>query len=209
LSRQEVIDESGVTLRRSSDNLPPLLSGPDFVKAAWQTHQYKYEGFATYLARTEQIKACGGYPEFCKGLSHDNALLIKLCIDNYVALSSRCIFRFRIYESSHGATIGIEDVKQATRDFLRFLDCDPQIQQFALKQPLEWKRLKTIVERMNWEFYYERWSGMYRDRLSTFQWIKAAFALPFIPGYYMRVASTLTHIPSAALASWAKALLMH
>ena len=140
----------------------------------------------------------------CKGLSHDDALLIKLCIDNYVALSSRCTFRFRIYESSHGATISIENVKQATRDFLRFLDCDPKIQQFSLKQPLEWKSLKTIVERMNWEFYYERWTCMSRDTLTTFQWLKAAFALPFIPGYYMRVASTLTHIPSAALASGQK-----
>jgi glycosyltransferase involved in cell wall biosynthesis len=209
LSRQEIIDESGATLRRSCDHLPPLISGPDFIRAAWQTHQYKYEGFATYLARTDQIKACGGYPEFCKGLSHDDALLLKLCIDNYVALSSRCAFRFRIYESSHGATISIEDVKQATREFLRFLDCDPQLQQFALKQPLEWKCLRKIVERMNWEFYYERWSGMYRDTLTRVQWLKAGFALPFIPAYYWRVASTLTHVPSIALASWAKALMMH
>ncbi len=209
LSRQEIIDESGVTVRRSSDNLPPLLSGPDLIRAAWQSHQYKYEGFVTYLARTDQIKACGGYPEFCKGLSHDDALLLKLCIDNYVALSSRCAFRFRIYDSSHGALISLGEVEQATRDFLRFLQSDPLIQQFALKEKSEWKSLKKIVERMNWEFYYARWSGMNRETFTTLQWIKAAFALPFIPGYYMRVASRLTHIPSAALASWAKALLMH
>jgi glycosyltransferase involved in cell wall biosynthesis len=209
LSRQEIMDEGGTVIRRSSDNIPPLLSGPDFIRAAWETHQYKYEGFATYLARTDQIKACGGYPEFCKGMSHDDALLLKLCIDNYVALSSRCAFRFRIYDSSHGATITIEDVKQATKQFLRFLDCDPQLQQFALKQPSEWKSLKKIIERMNWEFYYERWSGMYRDTLSRVEWVKAAFALPFIPGYYRRVAFTLTHVPSHALSSWAKALMMH
>lgn len=71
LSRQEIIDECGTVVRRSSDNVPTLISGPDFIRAAWETHQYKYEGFATYLARTDQIKACCGYPEFCKGLSHD------------------------------------------------------------------------------------------------------------------------------------------
>jgi glycosyltransferase involved in cell wall biosynthesis len=209
LSRQEIIDEYGSTLRWSSDNLPPLISGPDFVRAAWQSHKYKYEGFATYLARTDQIKSCGGYPEFCKGLSHDDALLLKLCINNYVALSSRCAFRFRIYESSHGALISIKEVEQATREFLNFLERDQRLQQFALKQPAEWNSLKKIIERMNWEFYYDRWSGMDRSRLTTLEWIKAAFALPFIPDYYMRVASTLAHSPTAALASWAKALLLH
>jgi glycosyltransferase involved in cell wall biosynthesis len=208
LSRQEIMDEHGTVIRSSSDNLPPLISGPDFVRAAWQTHEYKYEGFATYLARTDQLKTCGGYPEFCKGLSHDDALVLKLCIDNYVALSSRCAFRFRIYQSSHGATISIEDVRQATIEFLQFLKTNPQMKRFALKQPSEWKSLKETVERMNWEFYHERWSGMYRETLTTFQWIKAAFALPFIPGYYMRVASTLTHTPRISLESWAKALLM-
>jgi hypothetical protein len=37
LSRQEIIDESGVTVRGSSVNLPPLLSGPDLIRAAWQS----------------------------------------------------------------------------------------------------------------------------------------------------------------------------
>jgi hypothetical protein len=171
--------------------------------------KYKYEGFVTYLARTDQIKACGGYPEFCKGLSHDDALLLKLCIDNYVALSSRCAFRFRIYDSSHGALISLGEVEQATRDFLRFLKSDPHIQQFAVKEKSEWKPLKKIVERMNWEFYYARWSGMNRGKLTTLQWIKAAFGLPFIPGYYLRIASTIAHIPTAKVASLAKTLLMH
>jgi glycosyltransferase involved in cell wall biosynthesis len=209
LSRQEIIDEYGTTVRRSSDNLPALISGPDFIRAAWQSQEYKYEGFVTYLARTDHIKACGGYPEFCKGLSHDDALILKLCIDNYVALTSRCAFRFRIYESSHGALISLKEVEQATRDFLQFLECDSGIQQFALRQPSEWKTLKKIIERMSWEFYYARWSGMSREKLTTLQWIKAAFALPFILGYYMRVASTLAHIPTAALASRAKALMIH
>jgi glycosyltransferase involved in cell wall biosynthesis len=209
LSRQEIMDEYGTVVRGSSDNLPPLISGPDFIRAAWQSHEYKYEGFVTYLARTDQIKACGGYPEFCKGLSHDDALILKLCMDNYVALTSRCAFRFRIYDSSHGALISIKEVEQATRDFLQFLKSDPHIKQFALKQTSEWKSINKIVERMNWEFYYSRWIGMNREKLTTLQWIKAAFALPFIPAYYWRVASTLTHIPAGTFASWAKALLMH
>ena len=208
LSRQEIINESGAVIRRSPDNFPPLVRGPDFLNKVWGSYEYKFEGFATFLARTDQLKACGGYPEFCKGLSHDDALMIKLCIQTYVALSSRSTFRFRVYDSSHGATISIEDVKQATRDFFRFLDSNPQIQQFALDQPIEWRALKEVIERMNWEFYYNRWKGMYRETLTTFEWVKAAFALPFIPSYYKKVASTLSHMPSRALVSWAKILFM-
>jgi glycosyltransferase involved in cell wall biosynthesis len=191
LSKQEIIDESGATIRRSSDNLPSLLTGPEFIKAAWHTYSYRFEGFATFLARTEDLKACGGYPEFHKGHSHDDALVVKLCLDNYVALSSECTFRFRVYESSHGLSISIQDVAEATRDFLRFLNSDPRIQQFAAAQPVEWQELKQIVGRMNWECYYNRWKGIYRKRLTTSEWLKAAFALPFIPAYYTNVACTL------------------
>lgn len=50
---------------------------------------------------------------------------------------------------------------------------------------------------------------MNRKTLTTLQWVKAAFALPFIPGYYLRVASTIAPIPTAKVASVAKTLLIH
>ena len=209
LSRQEIINEAGAILRRSSDNVPNLISGPNFIRAAWHTYDFKYEGFATFLAKTDQIKACGGFPNFHKGLSHDDALVIKLCIQSYVAMTSRCVFRFRVYDSSHGATISIDDVRRATLDFLQFLETDPHLEQFASIHPLEWKALHEIVQTMNWKFYYQRWSATYPGSLNTMQWIKAAFALPFIPGYYMKIASTLARIPAVSLVSLAKTLLIH
>jgi glycosyltransferase involved in cell wall biosynthesis len=199
LSKQEIMDESGTIIRKSSENLSPLLTGPEFIRGAWKTFTFNFECFATFLARTKDLKACGGYPEIHKGHSHDDALLVKLCLSNYVALSSNSTFRFRVYESSHGFSISIQDVAKATRDFFQFLNSDPQIQQFASAQPAEWEELKEIIGRMNWGCYYDRWNGLYRKRLTGSEWLKAAFALPFIPAYYRQVASTLRQASKAKL----------
>jgi len=191
LSRQEIMDEAGRTIRTSSEALPSLVSGPQFIRALWQTSQYKFAGLASFFARTEDLKTCGGYPELWKGHSHDDALVVKLCVDNYVAMSSRATFRFRIYDASHGLSISINDVARATRELLRFVNSDPKLRLFASAHPAEWREVKAIVDRMNWRCYYDRWSGIYRQRLSYRAWIKAAFALPFIPEYYAAVTRTL------------------
>src|SRR5919108_3465611 len=138
LSKQEIINEAGVTIRRSKEELPDILSGADFVRDAWQSHAYEFECFATFLAKTEQIKACGGYPEFRKGSHNDDALLIKLCLNNYVAFSPDCSFRWRDYDASHGWSISIWDLAADTRQFLRFLENDPAIVEFSSIHPLEW-----------------------------------------------------------------------
>jgi glycosyltransferase involved in cell wall biosynthesis len=191
LSKQEIMDESGCVIRTSSDNLPPIVSGPDFIKGLWRTREYKFEGLVSFFSRTDDLKACGGYPEFWKGHSHDDALVVKLCIDNYVAMNSECVFRWRVYEASHGLSIDMDDIARATRESLRFMVSDPKLVQFAAAHPVEWLEVKDIVERMFWTCYYERWNGIYRKRLSSVVWLKAAFALPFIPAYYRAVSHTL------------------
>lgn len=208
ISKQESINESGMTISESTGTFPNVLTGAEFIRAAWHTYQFKFASFTTILARTELLKACGGYPDFCKGHSHDDALMIKLCLNNYVAFAPRCTFRKRVYETSHGLSIAIEEIAEATRQLFEFLDSDPRVKQFAYAHPTEWKKLKAIVGRMNWECYYVRWKGLYKQRLTPFEWLKAAFALPFVPGYYLRVACTLGDACKGALASRAKKVLL-
>jgi glycosyltransferase involved in cell wall biosynthesis len=191
LSRQEIMDESGKTIRTSSDDLPPIVSGPEFIKSLWRTSQYKFAGLASFFSRTQALRACGGYPELWRGHSHDDALVVKLCLDNHVAMSSRATFRFRVYQASHGLSISIDDIARATRELLQFVNSDPKLQQFAAAHPAEWREIKDTIDRMNWGCYYERWSGIYRQRLSFPVWVKAAFALPFIPAYYSAVSRSL------------------
>src|SRR5918992_499415 len=59
LSKQEIINERGAKIREGKDELPDVLSGADFIPNAWHSHAYDFECFATFLAKTEQIKACG------------------------------------------------------------------------------------------------------------------------------------------------------
>ena len=40
---------------------------------------------------------------------------------------------------------------------------------------------------MEWRTYLWRWNDLYKKRLSGPQWVKAAFAMPFIPAYYRKV----------------------
>jgi GT2 family glycosyltransferase len=190
ISRQEIINEAGVKIRQSAAEFPEILSGADFIPDAWESHKYKFECLATLLAKTDQIKACGGYPEFRKGSHNDNALLIKLSLNGYVTFSSECAFRYRAYETSHGMSISIWDLAADSRQFLRFLESDPIILAFSATHPGEWKKLKRILVRMAWFTYFNRWIGIYRQRLSLQEWITAAFVLPLIPAYYKQVALT-------------------
>jgi hypothetical protein len=51
---------------------------------------------------------------------------------------------------------------------------------------------------MLWETCFHRWNGMYRDRLSPLEWVRSAFAMPYIPDYYAAVTSTLLGVIKAA-----------
>jgi glycosyltransferase involved in cell wall biosynthesis len=191
ISVQETMNEAGVTLRTSKKTMPALLSGADFVRAAWGTHQFHYESFSTLLARRRKILACGGYPDFWKGHANDDALLIKVCLDNYVVLSNECSFRKRFDEASHGYALPIGDLARGIRDFLGFLNSDPTINEYARLHPAEWSELNSILTRMAWKTYYFRWADMYRRRMSPVSWAKAAYALPYNPEYYKAATAEL------------------
>jgi glycosyltransferase involved in cell wall biosynthesis len=192
ISRQEIIDELGQTIRYSEQNMPMLMSGPDFIRA-WCHYDHKFDCFTTTLARTKDIKSCGGYPDFTPINGADDGLLIKLCLDSHVALTSRCTFRYRCYESSYGLSVTCKGLAQVVEQFLHFLDSDPKIQEFALAHTDQWSEAKGYLVKMLWETYFHRWRYMYRNRLTRSQWVRAAFAMPFIPSYYRTLFRFLGH----------------
>jgi glycosyltransferase involved in cell wall biosynthesis len=190
VAKQEILNENGAVIRESSASLPEIVTGPDFIRGTWGERNFKFECFATFLARTAEIKACGGFPEFKTGSHNDNALVIKLCLNNYVAYSPKCSFRWRVYENSHGWSIGIRDLAQDTRQFMAFLNQDPAISRFSSRYPGEWKELKRVLCQMAWKTYLGRWRSMYRHRMGFLEWIYAAFAMPPILHYYLQIGST-------------------
>ena len=192
MSIQETIDETGVPLRRSSEKVPEMLSGPEFIRAAWGTHEYGYESFSTFIARTANLVNCGGYPDFCKGTAHDDALIVKLCLDNFVVFSTRCTFRKRYSEVSDGYAMGIKELSRGLRDFLAFLESDPMIRAYAVSHRRQWKESKRYLVEVAWKTYYYRWIDLYKKRLSRQEWARAGFYMPFIPDYYRAVAQTFT-----------------
>ena len=190
ISIQQTIDESGNLLRSSLDTVPETLSGSDFIRAAWLTHEYEYESFSMFLARTEDLRACGGFPLFWKGTAHDDALLIKLSLGRFVAFNNRCAYRKRYSEESDGFVMPIADLARGLREFMAFLDTDPTIQRYAAAHRSEWKESRRSLIEVLWKTYYYRWADLYRKRLRRREWIRAAFHLPYIPDYYRAVVRT-------------------
>jgi glycosyltransferase involved in cell wall biosynthesis len=204
IAAQEILDESGKVVRRSRGPLPELLSGRDFIRAAFHTYEYGFECFMTIFARTAELRRCGGYPDFVQGQHGDDTLLLKLCLGRPVALSERCAFRYRVYESSYGLAQRIEVLAMSTNQFLRFLDSDPHFREFARSHPEEWTELRGYIEENKLLTYYFRWRHMYRRRLTRLQWIRAAFAFPYSPLCYRWVIATVLTTAAHAVTERAK-----
>ena len=205
ISREEIIDPSGRVLRTSSPKIPTLLSGPEFVKS-WTA--YGYESYATVLGRTVLIQEDGGHPFFPGGTYTDDALLIKLCLRGMVGTSQRSVFRWRWSEVSHGWSLKCASLAEDTRRFLVFLDEDPAILRYQAKAPEEWRELRNRLYRMAWHTYFERWAGLYHDRMPFLMWIKAGFRMPYIREYYAKLADTLWYAVKARCVTSIKSVML-
>jgi len=184
--KTEGVDEDGHTFRSTTESVPPFLSSEDFIKA-WYLGTYKFTGFLTNMARTRDIRLCGGFPDFPHGNHSDNALVVKLCLNSLVAFNLNCVFQYRVYEASTGLAVPCKELAEACVQFLSFLDSDPKILEFAQSRSDQWSRSKAYLVKIIWGTYFNRWSRMYRERLTTGKWVRAAFLLPFISAYYATV----------------------
>lgn len=187
ISRVEVLDEQDRVVGSTADRpLPPrLMSGPDWIKR-WGYNEHKFICFTTNLARTAELRAAGGYPDFDGGNGVDNALLVALSIERGIVYCDEAIFRHRIYDASFGKSVSVASLARASRQFLAFLNRHPQLRAYAQRHPREWAACREAMTRVIWTTYYGRWRNLYRGREAYFHWLTAGFALPFIPAYYRR-----------------------
>jgi glycosyltransferase involved in cell wall biosynthesis len=188
-ARQEIINEEGVVIRRCNEFPAQVLSGMEFIRGLWQTFAFGFEAIGTFVARTAKIRERGCYPDFVHGNGIDNALVIKLCLDSNVVLNPECTWRWRVHETGYGWAVSPKGLASALTEYMRFLDRDPVVRKLAAVRSGEWRALKRELVSNEWHTYFWRWRDIYKNRLSAFEWIKAAFAMPFIPSYYRNVGS--------------------
>ena len=204
IARQEYVDASGCVLRISPNHAPHSISGEQLI-TRWT--RMGFESFTAIFARTADLRACGGYPEFPGGTHCDDAVLIKLSLGRSIALTNACVYQVQQDEASVGWSLKCQVLAEDTRRFLKFLDTDPWLLAFAERESALWTILKHSLIKMTWETYYYRWDTLYKARLSLVPWVRAAFALPYIPSYYRAVRSSLWYGVKAKLLSNAKAQL--
>lgn len=187
ISRVEVLDEQNRVVASTADRpLPPrVMRGPDWIRR-WGNNQHKFVCFTTNLARTADLRVVGGYPDFDGGNGVDNALLVVLSIDRSIVYCDEAVFRHRIYDTSFGKSVGVSSLARASRQFLAFLHQHPVLRAYARQHPHEWAVCRDAITHVIWTTYYGRWRQLYRGRERYIDWLKAGFALPFIPAYYRR-----------------------
>jgi glycosyltransferase involved in cell wall biosynthesis len=188
IARQEVVDATGHLMRRSPDHLPDYSRGEDFIRN-WTANGF--DSYTSIVARTEDIRRCGGYLDCPWGNYSDNALMVKLCLSGVVAYRKTCAYRLRQDPASFGWSISIGRFAEDTARFLTFLGSDPVVLSYASRAPEQWRELKDILLTMTWQAYFHRWDLMGRQSPPFFPWIKAGFALPYLPRYYRAVWTTL------------------
>jgi glycosyltransferase involved in cell wall biosynthesis len=205
LGREATIDESGRVIRASNAWVPDVLSGPEFIKATWGTRQYGFGALCTFLGRTEKLLECGGFPNIWAGTSDEDLLMVKLCLGSHVALSTRCSFRKRFYETSIGYALETKNLARGIREFISLLDSDDLIAAYAQQHPHEWAEMRGYLVSSAWNTYFFRWADLYRRRLPAVQWAVAGFSLPV--RYHSRVARLIVGAGKAAMMSRAERVL--
>lgn len=182
LPRVEIMDEDGRPQPRDDERMPPeIFSGTEFVRM-WTDGGYCFWNFVTVMGRTREIREVGGYPPMPTG--DDDAVVLKLALGRKVAFAADAVFRNRWYEASAGLAISPWELAGDIKRWLKFLDHDPVLRKFARSNPDEWQEVRRLMREKAWKTYRHRWKSMYRDRMRPVQWIRAGFALPFIPDYY-------------------------
>jgi glycosyltransferase involved in cell wall biosynthesis len=193
LARVETFADDGTVLA-STDMapLPPdVMEGADFIRR-WGRYEHKFLSFTTVLSRTADLRKVGGYPDFDRGNGFDNALLLKQCLGREVLFSPRATFRHRVHHTGQGLAASTTSLARASRQFLRFLQHDPYVLEYARTHPEVWHSIRAETTYIIWSTYHSRWANMYRDRLSQTEWVRSAFQLPYIPAYYARVFDTFS-----------------
>ena len=168
--------------RLDPDRLPPSVSSClEFVRL-WVDGQHQFVSFVTTMARTREVIERGGYPDVPTG--DDDAVALRLALGRKVAFCREAVLRLRAYGASEGLAMSPRELASDIKSWLSFLDSDPAFRALAAENPHEWSEIRRLMREKAWRTYRHRWKTMYRARLPYAEWVRAGFALPFIPEYY-------------------------
>mgnify|MGYP001616845799 FL=1 len=125
------------------------------------------------------------------GNADEDALLIKMALNHSIGVSPRSIIRKRQHPTSLGYCCTYPELTEGARAFIRFLDTDDILCDYAKHNVKRWRMLRGLIVEMLWKMCYGRWNDMYRSRLSLLKWAAVSLSMPWIPAYYSSVGRTL------------------
>jgi glycosyltransferase involved in cell wall biosynthesis len=189
IARPETVDGDG-HVDQLRGEWPTVLEGEEFLRG-WTTKRIRLASTVTLLVRRDVALARGGYLELPRALLSDNVLLLRLALGGEVVLGERCRFRWRIDDASTGFSASYRETAAACREFLHFLDHDAELAALLPRDPAAAHQLRALFRMQCATWFFFRWRNRYSTRLGTAAWVRAAFSMPFIPGYYRMVGGEL------------------
>jgi glycosyltransferase involved in cell wall biosynthesis len=196
IPRHELMDETRTVTWRSTVARPTIMRGDEFLSAWGKRHYELVSATVTHMARTELMRQRGGYPDFPRGVYSDDAIWVRLSLGQDVVLAQRGAFRWQVEWSSASHSANWRQLVTAVKQYLAFLDNDPVIREYAAAEPRRWARAKQYLVRASANYYCYLWASVMRGRLSRWEWLRAGFAVPFIPNYYRQVLTILLLPPA-------------
>lgn len=185
LPRVDTIDFEGRHGEEGQDRRfpPERFTGVEFARM-WSQGGYAFLNFATNMARTREILDVGGYAQIPGGNGDDDMLALKLALGRRVAYARDVVFFNRWYEESAGLAISPWELAADVKAWLECLKADPILERYAASHPEEWDEVRRLMEQKGWKTFRHRYKRMYRRRMNRLAWIRAGFALPYLPEYY-------------------------
>ena len=101
----------------------------------------------------------------------------------------------------------LEQLIEASRMFLEFLDKDPWILEQSRLNPASWEALKKRLVEMGWGGFVLKWATVHRSKVPYGTWVKAGFALPYRAEYYRAVCRGLMEDAKFQLLSHVKSMI--
>jgi glycosyltransferase involved in cell wall biosynthesis len=204
IGRQEIIDGAGRVVRQSSDSVPATMTDEEFVHA-WRRNDNQFECWVTNLARTADVRACGGYHASLRGTFCEDILTLRLFLGRSVAFNTRCTFRWRIADdNSFGWSMTCDELVNDVRLLLQLFDSDAKFLEFGRAYPARWASMKADLCEIVWTIFFWRWDSIYRYRLPRGEWCRAGFSMPWIPSYYRKAIPLIAVAGKDGLVAWMK-----
>lgn len=177
LTRFDVIDERGELVRELPAPAWDLRPGVEVVLDwAWSRAASFAPTFVSLCARTDRLRALGGFPDLADALNADNALFVTLALEGPVALARDSLMHYRVHLTSSGLGAGWQRLALSARQMKAHLRTHPPtVRALAALDAAQRRAVLDGIDAMLAAQYLGRVESVYAPRSGHREALRALF----------------------------------